>query len=100
MKVKLTMAIIALVSIVQANAQTNARQKNQKERTVQGVKSGELTKAEAAKIKTQQKNVQQMEDKAKSDGVVTKKEKVKLNTAQNAASSSIYRKKHNKRDRN
>jgi hypothetical protein len=100
MKVKLIMAIIALVCMAQANAQTNARQKNQKERTVQGVKSGEITKKEAKTIHTQQKHVQHIENKAKKDGVVTKKEKVKLNTAQNAASSSIYRKKHNKRDKN
>lgn len=100
MKRKLILATAAFIFILQVNAQTNARQKNQKERTVQGVKSGEITKKEAKTIHTQQKHVQQMEDKAKSDGVVTKKEKVKLNTAQNAASSSIYRKKHNKRTKN
>ena len=100
MKLKLALAVIASCCIISAKAQVNERQKNQKERTVQGVKSGEITKKEAKTIHTQQKHVQQMEDKAKSDGVVTKKEKVKLNTAQNAASSSIYRKKHNKRTQN
>jgi hypothetical protein len=100
MKQKLLVAIAALFSFSNINAQVNQRQHNQQVRTKQGVKSGELTQAETAKIKTQQKHINQMEAKAKSDGVVTTKEKAKLNAAQNAASTSIYRKKHNKRDRN
>ncbi len=100
MKQKLLFSIIVLLFFATTHAQVNTRQQNQKDRTKQGVKSGELTNREVNRIKTQQKHVQKIENKAKSDGVVTKKEKVKLNTAQNAASSSIYRKKHNKRDKN
>lgn len=100
MKQKLMGLTIAFLFFTTANAQVNARQQNQKDRTKQGIKSGELTNREVNRIKTQQKHVQQLENKTKSDGVVTQKEKVKLNAAQNAASSSIYRKKHNKRDKN
>ena len=100
MKQKLMGLTIAFLFFATANAQVNVRQQNQKDRTKQGVKSGELTNREVNRIKTQQKHVQHLENKTKSDGVVTKKEKVKLNAAQNAASSSIYRKKHNKRDKN
>ncbi|MFN8357252.1 MAG: hypothetical protein U0Y10_22540 [Spirosomataceae bacterium] len=100
MKLKLALAIIATCGILSAQAQVNERQKNQKERTQQGVESGELTKREAKKIKQQQENVKDYEAKLRSDGELSDKDKAKLNVAQNQASKSIYRKKHNKRDRN
>lgn len=100
MKQKFLLAAIAFLFFATANAQVNKRQQNQQARTKQGVKSGEITKHEAKRIHTQQKHVQHIETKAKSDGVVTKKEKAKLKVAQNRSSRSIYRKKHNKRDRN
>jgi uncharacterized membrane protein YebE (DUF533 family) len=100
MKQKFLLATICFLFFATTNAQVNKRQQNQRSRTKQGVQSGEITKHEAKRIHTQQKHVQHMETKAKSDGVVTRKEKAKLNVAQNHASRSIYRKKHNKRDRN
>lgn len=100
MKLKLTIVMIAFLGVMNAKEQVNARQKNQKERAVQGAQSGELTKREAKRIKEQQENVNDYEAKLRSDGELSKKDKAKLDAAQDRTSRSIYRKKHNKRDRN
>ena len=73
------------------------RQMNQKARIRQGVKSGELTKGEAHKLRQEQKTVQAEKQMAKSDGKVTPEERAKLRKDQNKASRDIYRLKHNKR---
>ncbi len=73
------------------------REKNQEKRIDQGIKSGELTRGEAARLDAQQGKIKVDEAKAKSDGVVTAKERAKLKREQNHASRNIYRKKHNNR---
>jgi hypothetical protein len=60
------------------------------------VKSGELTKKEAARLEKGQDRVQKMEDKAVADGKVTKKEKARIEHAQNVQSKRIARQKHDK----
>jgi uncharacterized protein YlxW (UPF0749 family) len=100
MKFKLALTVIASVFIMNAQAQTNVRQDNQKDRTENGVQSGELTNREQKRIEHQQANVQKLENKAKKDGTVTNKEQARINAAQNRTSRSIARKKHNRRDEN
>ena len=65
-----------------------------------GVKSGELTRAEATRLKKQQSNIQRTKKAAKADGVVTRKERAVIKAKQTKASKNIYRKKHNAQDRN
>ena len=82
-------------------AQTNTpnidqRQANQQQRIDQGVKSGQLTGKEAARLEKGQEHVQKVEDKAKADGVVTKKERAKLTHRQNKADRAIKRNKHDR----
>jgi hypothetical protein len=77
------------------------RQANQQKRIDQGVKSGELTQKEAARLEKGQDKVQKIEDKAKADGVVTAKERKRINKAQDNQSKKIYREKHDRQhDRN
>ena len=77
------------------------RQANQQKRIDQGVKSGELTQKEAARLEKGQEKVQKMEDKAKADGVVTAKERKRLKKAEDNQSKKIYREKHDRQhDRN
>lgn len=87
----------------QAQAQTTPkvkkRQVNQKKRIKNGVKSGSLTKKEAAKLRKQQRNIKATKRAAKADGKVTRKERKQIQRKQNRASKNIYRKKHNKRNR-
>ena len=62
-----------------------------------GVRSGELTPGEAARLRAGQGHMRRMERRAKSDGVVTPGERVRLNHAQNRQSRKIARLKHNGR---
>jgi hypothetical protein len=70
------------------------RQENQEKRIEQGIKSGELTKKEAARLEKGQAHVQKMENKAMADGKMTKKEKAHIEHAQNKQSKKIHREKH------
>jgi hypothetical protein len=84
-----------------ADAQTvRQKGKNERHRIAQGVKSGELTKAEAKNLAKGQKEIHQDVKEAKADGVVTKEERKEIKQDQRQESRKIYRKKHNKRDRN
>lgn len=76
------------------------RQERQEKRIDQGIKTGELTKGEAARLGAQQNKIKVDEARAKADGKVTAKERAKLKREQNRANRNIFRKKHNRRDRN
>jgi tellurite resistance protein len=98
MKISTFAALVAAVALPAA-AQTatpgvDQRQANQEARIQQGVKSGELTPKEAAKLEKGQAKVQAAEDKAKADGKVTPKERAKLAKKQNRESRKIYKEKH------
>ena len=72
------------------------RQAEQQKRIDQGVKSGELTKREAARLEKGQAHVQNMENKAMADGKMTKKESARIERAQDNQSKKIYREKHDR----
>lgn len=74
------------------------RQVNQQQRIDQGVKSGELTGKEAARLEKGQDHVQTLEDKAKVDGRVTQKERERIHHAQNKQSKKVYQQKHDRQD--
>src|SRR5262245_24322195 len=71
----------------------NKREKNQKQRIVQGVKSGNLTFRETARLLNQQADIRRDERIAKSDGVVTLGERFRLHRELNHASRSIRKQK-------
>lgn len=75
------------------------RRENQQDRIAQGVKSGQLTAGETARLEKQQKNINQQvkADRAANGGKLTAGEKVHVNREENRASRNIYRKKHNGR---
>lgn len=75
-----------------ANAQAN---NTQKERVKQGVKQGEITKAEADKIREQRKEVRAEVKEAKADGTVTREEKKDIMKERRDANKAIVRAKHN-----
>lgn len=93
------LALSTSILVAQETPRVDARQKAQKERIKEGLKSGELTKQEAKKVVRQQKAVKNMEEKAKSDGVVTPKERAKLHKAQQKTSKEIARQKHDRQKR-
>jgi hypothetical protein len=73
------------------------RHENQQARIAQGVKSGQLTPAETAKLEKQQRTIhkQVAADRKTNGGTLTASEKKQINREQNQASRNIYRKKHN-----
>jgi hypothetical protein len=72
----------------------NERQKDQQERIGQGVKSGELTAKETARLERQQHRIQRDKRQAKADGTVTKAERAEIRARQNNASRNIAHQKH------
>lgn len=75
----------------------DAREKAQKERIKEGIKSGELTRREVRRLAAEQKKI--WVDEAKSDGKVTKRERAKLGKELNKASRDIARQKHDRQKR-
>jgi len=80
-----------------SNTKVGQRRENQQDRIAQGVKSGQLTAGETAKLESQQKGINQQvaADRKANGGTLTKGEKAQLNHEQSQASKSIYNKKHN-----
>ena len=70
------------------------RVETQEKRIDQGVKSGELTKREAARLEKREAKIQSDVAKAKADGVVTTQERKHLNRELNHQSKAIHREKH------
>jgi hypothetical protein len=79
------------------NSKVGQRRENQQDRIAQGVKSGQLTAGETAKLENQQRGINQQvkADRAANGGKLTPGEKSQINKEQNAASKNIYNKKHN-----
>ena len=98
-KIILAIAIFSTVSYAAtAQASTTAKPvssiKNDRQRIRQGVKSGELTRAEAARLKVQTAQVRQERKEIKADGVVTTEERKDLRQDKKKLSRKIYRQKH------
>jgi hypothetical protein len=79
------------------NNKVGQRRENQQDRIAQGVKSGELTPSETAKLEKQQQSInkQVAKDRKANGGKLNASEKKQINKEQNHASRNIYRKKHN-----
>src|SRR6266513_966785 len=95
MKLKLT-AIAAALFCGSAFAQTGTVQRdvNQQERIEQGLKSGQLTTREAARLEREEAKVERDQARALRDGTLSPAEKVRLAREQNKVSRDIYREKH------
>ena len=106
---KLTAAALACAALaaVPAQAQSrhprsiNARERHQQQRIRQGIRSGELTRREAARLEAQQARIRVAEAYARrSGGGLTPQERARLQHALNRSSRQIYRQKHDRQDRN
>jgi hypothetical protein len=85
----------SLAASAQNTSGIDKREKNQKQRIVNGVKSGDLGFKETAKLLKQQAEIRKFERKAKADGTVTLVERVRLHRELNQAGRNINRKKNN-----
>ena len=73
------------------------REHRQQERIYQGVRSGQITPGEYARLEREQAHIRRAEARMKSDGVLTRNERARLARMENKASRDIYRAKHNGR---
>ena len=77
--------------------QINQREQNQQNRIANGVKSGQLTPRETARLETRENRLvqNQKRDMAKDGGHLTKNNQAQLNREANRVSKGIYKDKHN-----
>ncbi len=99
---KLALAAVLIAASASAMAGTpglDARERNQRERIAQGVRSGELTRPETRRLVRGEVRLHRHERIAKSDGVVTRAERYRLDRNADRMSRRIYRQKHDPQDR-
>jgi uncharacterized protein YdeI (BOF family) len=97
-----TMAALLAVIIPTAGfAQgINERQQNQRQRIRQGVRSGELTGVEAARLRRREAQIQLNEARARrSGGEFTPEERARIQGQLDRSSQNIYQQKHDAQDR-
>ena len=85
-----------------SNAQTSARVstvRSDRQRIKQGVKSGELTKAETARLAARTAKLRNERAAYKADGVVTAEERKDYRQDKKKVSRRIYRQKHDGQSR-
>ena len=91
----LATALAAVASAQTHTPRIDRREVRQHARIRQGVRSGELTRGEATRLRAGERHIDRIEDRAKGDGVVTGRERARIGRAQNRESRRIYRLKHN-----
>jgi len=76
--------------------QVDQRQANQQDRIANGVKNGDMTPGQAARLEKNQQRIQNQKsaDMAAHGGHLTKQEQNQLNREQNKQSRKIYKDKH------
>jgi CRISPR/Cas system-associated endoribonuclease Cas2 len=101
-KSALCLALAALPFVAVAGTRdpgVNHRQHHQGHRIQQGAKSGELTRGETHRLRTEQRHIRHEERAYKADGHLTRAERADLHRDQNHASRDIYRQKHDAQHR-
>jgi len=101
MKKKLFLLLVVAFGwgITATNAQVRRRAVHQQQRIHQGVKSGELTRHEAAQLHHNERDTRHDIRAARADGRITKSERKDIRQDERKNSRAIYRKKHNLRTR-
>lgn len=91
-----TLTAAFLIAPAAFAARVDRRQVYQQERIAQGVRSGQLTARETARLERQEARLQMEKHDFREDngGRLTVGEKVKLNNQQNRLSREIYHEKH------
>ncbi len=99
MKQLVVLILTLSVSSMAMAARVDRRENRQQGRIHNGVKSGELTQGEAAKLRHDQRRIERTENRMRADGNLSPAEKAKLERMQDKESARIYKLKHNDRQR-
>ena len=104
MKKLLAVAMLSALSLpafaLNTTPQIDQRQSNQERRIEQGVRTGELTPRETARLERGQARIRQMERQALADGHVSRRERAAIDREQTKQNQLIAQLKHNHRSRN
>jgi len=94
-----TLALAPAALLAQPPHTINQRKENQQDRIGQGVKSGQLTAGETARLEHQERGINREERgmRAQDNGHLTRQDRRTLHHQQNVESHRIYRDKHNGR---
>lgn len=96
----LILSLIIMATVCKdVDAQGRQRLPNQNLRIKQGVRSGELTRAETVRLAMNRRHLRHDVRQAISDSVITRNERREIRRELRRSSRAIYRKKHNRRDR-
>jgi hypothetical protein len=89
----------AAVQNTKPKSEVGKRAENQQDRIAQGVKSGQLTAGETARLENREAKINKevRNDRAANGGKLTPQERAKVNRQQNRTSRQIFRDKHNAR---
>jgi hypothetical protein len=90
---------LALAAPAMADTVIDQRQANQEQRIEQGIRSGQLTAGEAARLERGQARIERMERRALADGRMDPRTRRRIMHAQDVQSRHIYREKHDNQTR-
>jgi len=99
MKLKVLGAAVLILTLGINTSEAQQRTRVQKQRVKQGVRSGELIRAETRSVASMHRDTRRDVRRAKSDGVITRRERKEIHRDKRHTSRAIYRKKHNGRQR-
>ncbi|MBI4902102.1 MAG: hypothetical protein HY820_00600 [Acidobacteria bacterium] len=100
MKITLLTLTIACAALLNAAGPIVHRNANQQSRIGQGVRSGQLTPLETARIEAQERALQRQIVRDRIDGGgLSAAERARINHRQNALSHEIYHEKHDRQVR-
>jgi hypothetical protein len=88
----------SIVSAQDNTPRVDKRQDRQQARIREGIGSGEVTRAEARRLRAEQRHIRRAERRAKADGEVTVRERARLERRQNKVSRDIRRQKHDRQN--
>jgi hypothetical protein len=88
-------------NVTDPKSEVGKREENQQDRVSQGMKSGQLTPSESARLERNEAKInrQVANDRKANGGKLTQQEKAQVNREQNRESKQIYRAKHNNKTR-
>lgn len=95
-----TLALVFITAAIALADEPARRQVNQQQRINQGVRSGELTRAEAARLQRQKADLHRQIARDRADGRgLAPAERARIDAQQDALNRRIARQKHDKQSR-
>lgn len=93
------LSVTAALSTAASADEIDRRQAAQAARIQQGIRSGEINRFEAMRLRAEQARIAQMERRAEADGRVDRREAAAIRHAQGEASRHIYQESHDSQRR-